>query len=52
MLTKKDTYTLHELLIDANEKTQSYVHIMKQGNDGSAECTSSNDMGHIWLNLK
>lgn len=38
MLTKKDTYTLHELLIDANKKTTLLnVHTMKQGNDGSAE---------------
>ena len=37
MLTKKDTYTLHELLIDANKKILLNVHIMKQGNDGSAE---------------
>ena len=38
MLTKKDTYTLHELLIDDNKKTTLLnVHTMKQGNDGSAE---------------
>ena len=38
MLTKKDTYTLHELLIDANKKTTLLnVYTMNQGNDGSAE---------------
>ena len=37
MFTKKDTYTLFELPKDDNEKTLLNVHIMKQGNDGSAE---------------
>ena len=37
MFTKKDTYTLHELLKDANEKTQLYEHIMEEGNNGHAE---------------
>ena len=45
MLTKKDTYTLHELLIDDNETTLLNIHIMKQGNDGSAEIdTNSKDI--------
>ena len=37
MLTKKDTYTLLELLIDANKKILLNVHIMNQGNDGAAK---------------